>query len=173
MSLSDRYSLTIPLLISLFLHGFVLAIGEWVGGEEGGGTPSRQPLRAEYRAPQKEEKAPPKEVEEKKDRPGNTISLETSDPKYRPYFQMLRKKIARHWEDPAVVPSEPSKGSLLMEFSLEREGELRDASVVRSSGVRGFDFAAVEAVKKAAPFDPFPGEIKEKELTIRALFVYE
>jgi TonB family protein len=173
MSLFDKYSLTIPLLISLFLHGFVLAIGEWVGGEEGGSTPSRQPLRAEYRAPQKEEKAPPQEVEKKKERPGNTISLETSDPKYRPYFQVLREKIAQNWEEPEVSPSEPSKGSLLMEFTLEREGELRVASVVRSSGVRGLDFAAVEAVKKAAPFDPFPRKIKDKVLTIRALFVYE
>jgi TonB family protein len=173
MSLSGRYSLVVPLLISLAIHGLALAVGEWVGGGDVESAPSRAPLQAEYRAVRPEEKAPPPKAEEKKAQSGNTVSLETSDPKYRPYFQVLRKEITGHWEEPALAASEPSKGSLLMEFTLEREGELRVASVVRSSGVRGLDFAAVEAVKKAAPFDPFPKKIKEKELTIRALFVYE
>jgi TonB family protein len=61
----------------------------------------------------------------------------------------------------------------VVEFTLGRAGELLAVSVARSSGVRGMDRAAVEAVKMAAPFEEIPSAIESGELRIRALFVYD
>ena len=170
--MADRTSLVIPLLASLVLHALVLAVGELAGIGEGK-VARKEAVTAQYQAPPPQGKGPAPGKAEEAGKGARTISFETTDPTYRPYFSTLRRKISRLWKEPVLGPGDPGKGSLLVEFSLDGDGGLRDATVVRSSGVRGFDFAALEAVKGAAPYDPFPPGIPEKELRIRALFVYE
>jgi TonB family protein len=172
MSIAERASLAVPILVSLVIHALVITVGEAVS-RRGGEIPDA-PLRAEYRLPDPGGGEPPMPREEgTEESAGATISLEAPDPAYRPYFKELRARIGKHWQEPELGDGDRSRGTLLVEFTLEAAGELRDVSVARSSGVMGFDFAAVEAVKGAASFPPFPPEIQKEELTIQALFVYE
>ena len=101
------------------------------------------------------------------------IALETDDPRFRPYLQEVRKTIASRWDEPRAAAGEPDKGSLTVEFRIGSTGALLAVSVTRSSGGRGLDFAAVEAVKRAAPFEALPASMGSEEITVRALFVYD
>jgi TonB family protein len=172
------YSLAVPLILSLLIHAVVIGVGERVSRFFG--NDDRQPSRSvEYSRDSGAGKPsqPPAEDQDEESavpgHPGDSISLETPDPAYRPYFNSIRRRIGENWEEPRRRPGGPQSGSLTVEFSLGRAGDLKSVEVAESSGVKGFDFAAVSAVKKAAPFDAFPPSISSPELLIRALFVYD
>lgn len=59
-----------------------------------------------------------------------------------------------------------------MEFTIERPGGLKDVSGAGSSEHHALDFGAVEAVRRAAPFETFIPQIGKRELAIRAPFRY-
>lgn len=102
-----------------------------------------------------------------------TVSLDTPDPKYRLYFLKVKEKILNHWGAPRVLPGEPNTGALLVDFTLGRGGKLLAAMVMETSGKKGLDLAALDAVKEASPYDTFPPHIDQDKIRIRALFVYE
>jgi protein TonB len=51
-------------------------------------------------------------------------------------------------------------GSLILDVALDPKGEVRDISVVHSSGHKLLDDAAVRIVQISAPFAPFPPAIR-------------
>ena len=169
--MTGRPALLVALVVSLVLHALVIGIGELVS--PGGGTPSpRVEPVVEYRSSETTAESP--EERDRREVPeGKSISLETPDPAYRPYFTALSRAIDSAWGDPALGAKDPSQGRVTVEFTLGAGGELLTVSVAQSSGVRGMDLAAVKAVKGATPFEEIPAEIATRELTVRALFVYE
>jgi len=167
----DRLSLVVAIAASLLIHALVIGIGEMAtrGADP---RPEREKFSIEYGSDEKagetEESDIPLEEQTEK-----SISLETPNPLYRPYFTALTRVIDSFWDDPVLEEGDPSEESVVIEFVLGTEGELLAVSVARSSGVRGMDLAAVRAVKMASPFPGIPPEIATRELTIRALFVYD
>jgi len=81
--------------------------------------------------------------------------------------------IEKNWRAPSPRGGGASTGKLVVLFTLGRDGKLREISVHRSSGERELDFSAVESVKSAAPFKPFPTDIVEDKLSVKARFVYD
>ncbi len=170
----SRFPLVLPLLLSLLIHALVIGVGEGIS-RLSGKSDDRSPATVEYSGAEVAAKGPGSE-EERDDvpgHPGDSISLETPDPSYRPYFNKVRRKIGEHWQEPRSSSGPPKAGSLTIEFSLGRAGDLKSVEVAESSGQKDLDFAAVAAVKKAAPFAPLPSSISSKKLVIRALFVYD
>lgn len=167
----ERFPLLVAVTVSLLLHVAVIGLGELLTGGDSP-PPSRDAFQVEYPPPE-----PPGQKVEKKKAPeppaGKSISLETPDPVYRPYFTALTRAIENFWTEPVRDRKDPSQGSVVITFTLGADGELKAVSVERSSGVQGMDLAAVRAVKKAAPFPEIPSEIATGELTVTALFVYD
>lgn len=62
-------------------------------------------------------------------------------------------------------------GSLLIEVVVNSDGQLRRASILRSSGNAQLDDAAREILRLASPFDPFPPELARNYRSLR--FAYE
>ena len=62
-------------------------------------------------------------------------------------------------------------GSLLIEVVVNSDGQLRRASILRSSGNAQLDDAAREILRLASPFDPFPPELARDYRSLR--FAYE
>lgn len=62
-------------------------------------------------------------------------------------------------------------GSLLIEVVVNSDGQLRRASILRSSGNAQLDEAAREILRLASPFDPFPPELARDYRSLR--FAYE
>lgn len=64
--------------------------------------------------------------------------------------------IARYIQYPdARKPCPHREGTVLVKFSINRDGRVLDARVARSSGVKVLDSEALQAVKRASPF-PLP-----------------
>ena len=101
-----------------------------------------------------------------------TLSLESKEPKYLSYLYQIKSKIRRAWTVPAQVQQSEKGGKLLTIFTLDNQGRLLNVLLAASSGQAHLDKAAIEAVQRAAPFDPFPDHIKLKRLNIKAFFDY-
>jgi protein TonB len=65
------------------------------------------------------------------------------------------------------------EGRVKVEFALKQDGNLSSIRVVTPSRHRGLDQAAIEAVKKAAPFPRPPAALFTPPLTLRITILFE
>ncbi len=103
-----------------------------------------------------------------------TISLESRDPKFAPYLGLVKVNIDSRWIWPPEARKNPKGGRLRAVFTLDRLGRLIKIVVQESSGNNLLDHAALEAVRGAAPFPPFPEHLGQlQRLNINAVFNYQ
>jgi protein TonB len=100
------------------------------------------------------------------------IDINTREVNFFSYLQHLKQKIQAVWIYPAVAARAGIGGSLLLEFSISKEGQLLEVNLLDSSGHTVLDESAMRAIKSAAPFFPFPPRLTAKRIRIRANFVY-
>ncbi|MHB8623299.1 MAG: energy transducer TonB [Sulfuricaulis sp.] len=97
-------------------------------------------------------------------RPRHTfLSARTQKYKYAAYMDAWRAKIERigNLNYPEEAKQRHLTGDLLLDVALNADGSINDISVLRSSGQKILDDAAVRIVELAAPFAPFPSDIRE------------
>jgi len=102
-----------------------------------------------------------------------TISLDTKDSTYHPYAKVLKERILNHWIYPLSARRSFIQGDLLIAFRLDRDGNLIDCNIARSSGHEILDTHALKAIRFASPFPPFPENITVQFLNINASFTYQ
>jgi TonB family protein len=103
------------------------------------------------------------------------ISLNTKDVRYLAYFAHIKERIERAWSYPSEAVAKQLHGQLLLFFVffvLQHSGHVKRVELLRSSGSHLLDRGAWDAVINASPFDPFPSQIAQEELHIRARFSY-
>ena len=89
-------------------------------------------------------------------------------PNFKKYMKYLEKEIKRNWYPPKV---RKTKHAIIL-FNISKKGKLLDCKVYKSSGNKKYDNAAIEAVKKTAPFQPLPVGYKNESVTIQLRFDY-
>jgi len=109
----------------------------------------------------------PKDVEK-----GDVISLNTKDFRYTSYFTHIKRKIELVWEYPRRAAEMGQEGSLLLRFTILKDGRLGGIKLLQSSGYRLLDQEAIRAVREAAPFNPIPDRLHKNRLNIMATFNY-
>ena len=91
------------------------------------------------------------------------ISANTREYKYASYMDAWRAKVERIGR--LNYPEEASRrgitGSLLLDVSLSADGTVRAISILKSSGSKVLDDAAIRIVRLAAPFAQLPENIRE------------
>lgn len=103
---------------------------------------------------------------------GKAINLNTKNFKYVGYFAGIKEKIEWAWVYPQEAQMSGQQGTLTLTFTILRSGQLKEVKRVRGSGFPLLDNAAVQAVRDAAGFGPFPEEWPDEEITIVANFTY-
>ena len=112
-----------------------------------------------------EEKAPPEKAED-------TISLDTKDERYISYARVIKEELMRHWEYPLQAKENLIEGQVLVLFTLNRKGHLKNIQILNPSSYGVLDKETLRAIRTAAPFPPFPGSVGVKRLNIKANFAY-
>ncbi len=92
------------------------------------------------------------------------ISVNTKDYKYAAYMEAWRAKVERigNMNYPNKAREKELSGNLSLDVSLRQDGTVKEINIRRSSGHNVLDEAAIEIVKLAAPFAPFPTSIKNE-----------
>jgi protein TonB len=93
----------------------------------------------------------------------------------RNYLEAVRAKIERHKRYPESARKAKVQGRAQVSFRITAQGEVQGLTLVKGTGSETLDTAAVEAVKKAAPFTRPPLELFNglPQVTLTILFELE
>ncbi len=90
------------------------------------------------------------------------LNARTQEYKYAMYMEGWRAKVERvgNLNYPYQAKRQKLSGNLLLDVAINADGTINAITVRRSSGHKLLDDFAVRAVELAAPFDPFPANIR-------------
>ncbi len=92
------------------------------------------------------------------------ISANTREYRYAAYMEAWRAKVERigNINYPPEARERALSGNLLLDVALNPDGSVQEITVRRSSGHKVLDDAAIRIVELAAPYAPFPDEIRKE-----------
>jgi protein TonB len=101
------------------------------------------------------------------------VTPDTQASPLAPYLIAWKHKVERvgNLNLPSAVRNAGLSGSPVVEVEIAANGRLRQASVRRSSGSGALDQAALQILRLASPFDPFPAELSADYSQLR--FAYQ
>lgn len=73
------------------------------------------------------------------------------------YQKKTFEKVAKAWKTPVASQIAEVGKKTVVQAVIKKDGKLVSALVSMKTGKKGWDEAALAAVKAAAPFDPLPG----------------
>jgi len=90
------------------------------------------------------------------------ISADTRESTVAAYLDNWKRRIEAVGEQyfPELGELEGLTGSPTLEVSIEASGQLAEVVIRKSSGSKVLDKAALDILRRASPFDPFPEEIR-------------
>ncbi len=103
------------------------------------------------------------------------VTPDTRQALVAPYLVSWRTKIERlgTLNFPQAAWRAPGTRNPDVEVIILKDGTLESATIVRSSGSAKLDQAAVDILKLASPFDPFPKELADKYRLLRFTYGWE
>ena len=101
------------------------------------------------------------------------ISADTSESVVAAYLDNWKRRIESVGDEyfPTLGKLDGLSGSPTLEVSIDASGQLRDVIIRKSSGSRTLDQAALDILRRASPFDPFPEDISAEYDSLR--FAYK
>jgi protein TonB len=102
----------------------------------------------------------------------NSITFDTGEFKYEAYMARLKGRIESIWHYPAEAARRGLYGDLYIRFTIKKNGTLGDIELLRTSGHRDLDQAAMQALRDGAPYWPLPDEWGKDALPVTGHFVY-
>jgi protein TonB len=100
-----------------------------------------------------------------------SIAVDASDFPFTYYLRLIQSKIGERWTPPRAAASGGERVVVL--FEIQRDGQIREPSVERSSGNTLYDQSALRAVMEASPFPPLPPEFKASSLRVHFGFEFQ
>jgi protein TonB len=93
-----------------------------------------------------------------------SINASTKEYKYAAYLDAWRRKVERigNLNYPDQAKRSKLYGNLVLLVAVKADGSVEQIKVLHSSGHKILDDAAVRIVRLAAPFSPFPNEIRKE-----------
>jgi len=89
------------------------------------------------------------------------------------YQDGVKQKIQKERRYPRWALRLGREGAVRISFNLSSSGEIKDVRLLGSSGIDELDAEAVNAVKRASPFLPFPSEFGKSELRFDVDIVFK
>jgi len=100
------------------------------------------------------------------------LSFDAPEFHHRGYIKMLKDRIESIWKYPKEAARRGISGDLYIEFSIKRDGSLGEVRLIRTSGYKDLDKAAMKALKDGEPYWPLPDNWKGDDLSITGHFIY-
>lgn len=108
-------------------------------------------------------------------RVGSSLEL-LSDPMgvdFKPYLIQILARVRRNWF--AVIPESArmgNRGEVLLEFMIDRSGQVPKLVIATPSGSQALDKAAVASISASVPFPPLPSDYKGLSVRLQFAFKY-
>ncbi len=92
---------------------------------------------------------------------------------FKPYMRQVLNLVRRQWF--AVIPQlarTGRQGIVVLQFSIDRRGQVPKLVIANTSGTPAFDQAAVASVSASNPFPSLPNEYRGTEIRLQLAFSY-
>ena len=101
------------------------------------------------------------------------ISFESQWYDWGQYAESMVTKIRVNWYSnmPQLIQT-GLKGVVTIRFTIHRDGHLGEITILNSSGVPPYDFAAKKAIELASPLNPLPADFPNATEHVTAMFFY-
>jgi TonB family protein len=99
------------------------------------------------------------------------VSFESRDYDWGNYAALLAGHLEANWKVPAAAKM-GWKGRVDVRFTILRNGSIEDLVVLRSSTVDSYDHAVTDAIRRASPFAPLPGDFPRDRERVTISFFY-
>jgi protein TonB len=110
--------------------------------------------------------------QEEKEKKDKTFTFDTKEYRYLIYNQRLKQRIESIWVYPRDAAAQGIYGDLIIRFTILQNGKLGSVELVRTSGHKSLDDAAIKALRDGSPYWPLPKEWGLQAYTIEGLFIY-
>lgn len=89
------------------------------------------------------------------------------------YYGIIRKKIKEYTLYPYQAKKDLHEGTAYISFILNKNGKVHEILLLESSGSNALDVAAVDSIRNAEPFPPFPSILQENEIKLNVPISFE
>ena len=89
------------------------------------------------------------------------------------YLDMVRLKIESRKRYPEAAKARSIEGRVTIRFVLLTDGNVRDLTVTKSARSKALNVAALDAVRRAAPFPRPPANLFSGDLSLKLIIVFE
>jgi protein TonB len=89
------------------------------------------------------------------------------------FTQTVRKKIESQKRYPLAARKSKTEGRVGVKMTILKDGRLERIEIIESSGYVILDKAALESVRRAAPFPSLPEEVERKRIQINMYMVFK
>jgi protein TonB len=114
-----------------------------------------------------------RETEKKeKERKESTLTFDTSKYRFSTYNERLKEQIENIWIYPSEEAARGIYGELIIRFTIKKNGRLGAVELVRTSGYKSLDDAAIKALRDGEPYWPLPNAWGMDAYTIEGHFIY-
>ncbi|MFH1093251.1 MAG: TonB family protein [Candidatus Omnitrophota bacterium] len=90
---------------------------------------------------------------------------------YISYYKLINEQLRQA----VIYPSHFSEGEISLSFVLDSEGKLKNVEVMQTASFENEHLkeTAMQIVKRASPFPPFPKNLQQKQLTFNIVFCFK
>lgn len=101
------------------------------------------------------------------------ISFESQWYDWGPYAAQMVARIRLHWYNnmPEIIRM-GMRGVVVIRFTIQRNGQITDVTILQSSDIPPYDFAAKKAIELASPLAPLPADFPQATERVTAAFYY-
>ena len=101
------------------------------------------------------------------------LSFETQWYDWGPYAQSMVSRIRVNWyaNMPQIIRT-GLKGKVTIRFTIQRDGRITDVTILESSAVPPYDYAAKKAIELSSPLQPLPKDFPNPSERVTCIFYY-
>lgn len=101
------------------------------------------------------------------------LSFESSWYPWGDYSQTMVNRIRLHWHEnmPALLHT-GMPGVVKIRFTIQRNGRITDITILESSTIPPYDFAAAKAIELSSTLPPLPADFPNPDERVTAIFYY-
>jgi periplasmic protein TonB len=110
--------------------------------------------------------------DDKKFEADKKLSFDGKELKFMLYDRKLKERIEHIWIYPPSAAARGISGDLVIRFTIMKNGKLGAVELIRTSGHKDLDDAAIKALQDASPFWPLPESWGMDAYTIDGHFIY-
>ena len=114
-----------------------------------------------------------REIEkEEKEKKGKAFTFDEKEYRFLIYNRRLKERIESIWQYPPDAAAKGIYGDLIIRFTIKKNGKLGAVEILRTSGHKNLDDAAIKALNDGEPYWPLPEEWGMEAYTIEGHFIY-